>query len=203
MLFARLFADEVIRQRESGSTVAQIRSLPFLIANYIGHINETVEDEPLEMDYVLKNVKIVAWKCIETRFAPSDAGVTEVLSALGAEGKPFLDYLENRLKLIRRVEPDFDTIRFSLDPLAEYLGAAHFVDRVRDEEGLWDKTMEQLAGRSEAESIGFVRALYWYLHEAVEHEDRTLEPRLHQVVEMRERIERVFLEPKQRVAYSS
>lgn len=203
VLFAKLFADEVIRQRESGSTVAQIRSLPFLIANYIGHINETVEDEPLEMEYVLKNLKIVAWKCIETRLAPSDATVTEVLSALGAEGKPFLDYLENRLKLIRRVEPDFDTIRFSLDPLAEYVGAAHFVDRVRGEEGLWDKTMEQLAGRSEAESIGFVRALYWYLHEAVEHEDRTLEPRLHQVVEMRERIERVLLEPKQRVAYSS
>lgn len=169
VLFAKLFADEVVRQKESGSSSAEIRSLPHLIASYINHLNDTIGERRLETAIVHKCAKIVAWKCIESRLAPAEAKVDDVLEALGEDAKRQLDYLEKRLRLVRLVEPQFTSIRFLLDPLAEYLAASYIVDYGRSDRKFWVNMMRRLKGVSDPTMYrGFVNALYWSFKDAVE-----------------------------------
>jgi len=96
-------------------------------------------------------------------FRPATARRDDVSKALKKEpdGEAMLDYLEKRLQLIQIVGAGKDAIRFSLDPLAEYLASLYVIEDYGKSLSQWKKLLDQIKAQPGApETIkGFLLAL--------------------------------------------
>jgi len=107
--------------------------------SYLNEINRGVTEGRLEDGVVHRCAKATAWECLKVSYKPAPAGIADVLRAIDeGTGEAQLKYLEGRLHLIETVQPRDDTIRFLLDPLAEYLAGLHVVDIFLSEEAWRD-----------------------------------------------------------------
>jgi hypothetical protein len=165
-LFARLYADYMIASKLSNEHWSERvepvpESLPDLVVTYICSINQHRSDEDPDNAAVLADVKAIAWECMQLALKPGVASVADVLTALGKPNpKVRLDYIENRLHLIvRRAGVDGEIIRFSLDPVAEYLAAIKVAEDCSVAKMRWSEFLGRLAQISNVESIqGFLSA---------------------------------------------
>jgi|ERR1043166_5264854 hypothetical protein len=189
ILFAKLFAEEVIRAKEAGGDSTDIRSLPQLVARYLNHLNDSISENKLETGAVHRCAKLAAWKCVEDDLRPSEVPLNKLIEAFGEDGKAKLDYLEKRLRLIKYVEPEFETVRFSLDPLAEYLAASYVVEQGRSDAAILQITLRRLKETPDLSKCqGFIRALYWYFKDAVE-DQQIAAPFLDEIAMIRQKID--------------
>ena len=70
--------------------------------------------------------------------------------------------MEYRLGIIKTIKPEENEIRYSLDPLAEYLASLYLVDTYQDNGNLWRDFLTQvhtLSGQPNS-SVGFLKALH-------------------------------------------
>src|SRR5262249_3528730 len=102
-------------------------------------------------------------ECLKHTCRPTTAKRADVLKALSneADAEALLKYLRERLQLIQTAGPISDLVRFSLDPLAEYLAALHQVEWCGKIEDLWREFFENAERQSGApETIkGFLLAV--------------------------------------------
>ncbi|MGH8547101.1 MAG: hypothetical protein ACRERU_00560 [Methylococcales bacterium] len=69
---------------------------------------------------------------------PSSASVNAVVAILGKDAAiAILLDLEKRLQLIQTVGPGKDRIRFTLDPLAEYLAGLYLLEKYHSNSESW------------------------------------------------------------------
>jgi len=163
VLLAKLYAEQLIGNKECRPQDALPTNLPDLMLGYLNELNRAVAKEQRRRDFeVQRDAEILAWECLRPTLRPAPAGLDEVLKALGGEDAQLrLFYLEEQLKIIRIDEPTRDRVSFSLDPLAEYLAALHLVHMNRDDASLWQAFLDQAAiGLAERETVrNFLLAL--------------------------------------------
>ncbi|MDJ0615286.1 MAG: SUMF1/EgtB/PvdO family nonheme iron enzyme [Calothrix sp. MO_192.B10] len=152
ILLVKLYAEQMIAAKEGTSTDELPDNVPDLMLQYLNELNKSTSGE-LSHQKVHEIAQLVAWKCIEPTFKPESADCKQVLINLEAleldaetaaeKAKQHLQYLESRLYLVRKKKPDLQTLRFTLDPLAEYLAGLHLVQQYGNDEDAWREILAQ------------------------------------------------------------
>lgn len=170
VLFAKLYADQMIAIAE-GSTIESLPdNVPDLMLGYINELNRNVTEGKLEDEIIQRDAKVVAWECLKQSFKPEPADREQIINSLAAlegEGETAkegarkrLKYLEDRLALIRSVPPNIK-VRFALDPLAEYLAGLYLIQLYGEDEQRWKAFLDEARNKPETleEIQGFLLAL--------------------------------------------
>lgn len=152
VLFAKLFADQMVAIAE-GLVVEDLPdNIPDLMLSYINEVNRE-KDGKIEDEIVQRDLKVIAWECLKQTFKPETADRKQVIERLVAlEGedniasenvKQRLKYLEDRLALILTVPPTKAKFRFKLDPLAEYLAGLYLIELYNKDEQAWQSFLSE------------------------------------------------------------
>jgi hypothetical protein len=171
-LFAKLYAELLIASQSrplgGGATSRFIsdypKSLPELVLKYLTSLNRNIREDKLD-DAVLHQVaKVIAWESLRTNLLPQKVDVADLVDALEGYGSPrnLIAYLEARLKLLQRVGADSRSVRFSLDPLAEYLAALHIVTTNKADVAKWQRFLRNVTSKRKLGLTidGFLAALH-------------------------------------------
>lgn len=162
-LIAKMYAELKIASIEQPPDFDLPRNLPDLMQGYAVNINESVKADRKETRAVLDAAKAVAWECLRKSCRPAPAKRDDVLKALRKEAsaEAMLEYLEDRLQLIQTTGAAKDSIRFSLDPLAEYLASLHLVEHCNNSVSRWQEITDLLKAQPGAPELikGFLLAL--------------------------------------------
>jgi HEAT repeat protein len=165
-LLAKLYADQLIAfkvEEIQQSSLPKSGNIPELMLWYLNELNRSVtEGNKLSDRIVQQDAKIIAWECVKQTFQPITAKRDTILAVLsGNDLENRLQYLEKRLHLIHTIGAAQDKIRFTLDPLAEYLAAMQMLELCQKNQYLWNEFWHQITTSSEGiESIiGFLLAL--------------------------------------------
>ncbi len=119
-------------------------NIPDLMLSYLNELNQDVTGDKFDDRTVQQDAKAIAWECLKQTYRPATAKREEALALLsGDDAEARLKYLENRLRLIQTIGPAQDQIRFTLDPLAEYLAALQLLEHYGKNQGQWRKFLSQ------------------------------------------------------------
>jgi len=169
VLLAKLFVELMIARKGGPDTLGQDipQSASDLTLQYLNLLNrERRQGEP-DNRTVHDVCQRIAWSCVKKDFRPGAVSRKEVLDALTMpEGERLLTYLETRLQVIDVVGPAETKVRFTLDPIAEYLAAQFLVGLLDGRQEEWDGCIEEIRSRVRGSGgdwervSGFVRALH-------------------------------------------
>ncbi len=170
VLLAKLYADQLIANESNQTTKNLPDNIPDLMLSYLNQINCQLIEKGLENHLdnltVHQVAKVIAWQCLKQTYRPITVPLDTLLKVLGEhwseeQAKTYLKYLENSLHIVETIKPSEDQIRFSLDPLAEFLAGLYLVDLYKDNEKLWTEFLAQADAQPGApESIkGFLQAV--------------------------------------------
>lgn len=142
VLLAKLYADQMIAAKEStGERLPE--NIPDLMIEYLNRLNR---GEPEWGDRAVHEAaKTTAWMCLQQTYRPIPSKIDTVLDALGggsvAEQK--IKYLEQKLRLVQVIGVGRDRVKFTIDPLAEYLAGLYLVEHLSDREQSWRKFLAE------------------------------------------------------------
>jgi HEAT repeat protein len=162
VLIAKFYAEQLIANKEGTLDTPFSKNIPDLMLSCLNETNRTVIQDKLSDRTVQKDAKAIAWECVKASFRPGMAKREDILNVLQGEGvESRLEYLEKRLRIIQTINPAQDYIRFTLDPLAEYLAGLHLVDIYNNNENEWKTFIQQIEEISkDANSVkGFLLAV--------------------------------------------
>jgi hypothetical protein len=170
VLLAKLYADQLIANESNQTTKNLPDNIPDLMLSYLNQINCQLIEKGLENHLdnltVHQVAKVIAWQCLKQTYRSTTVPLDTLLKVLGEhwseeQAKTHLKYLENSLHIVDTIKPSEDQIRFSLDPLAEFLAGLYLVDLYKDNEKLWTEFLAQADVQPGApESIrGFLQAV--------------------------------------------
>lgn len=127
-LLAKLFADQFIAARESGEETVSAEDVPELMLGYVNWLNRAIRDQRRPNHELQLDSQCLAWECVKDGFAPRPIHRDAALRALGGiDAQARLDYMINRLRLVRAEGASEDMLRVIPDPVCEYLSAYHYV----------------------------------------------------------------------------
>ncbi|MBD0301813.1 MAG: HEAT repeat domain-containing protein [Tolypothrix sp. T3-bin4] len=138
VLLAKLYAERMINGKENSSlNERSLDNIPELIIDHLRKLNREVERRTAEEYHTIEqDAKLIAWKCLEQNYKPSYVERNSVIHAWGKEkADKALEHFERKLFLIKSGRTD--TIRFTLDPLAEYLAGLYLVENFNENEVSW------------------------------------------------------------------
>jgi HEAT repeat protein len=138
VLLAKLYAERMINAKENSSLrERRLDNIPDLIIDHLKKLNREVERLTNEEYHTLEfDAKLIAWKCLERDYKPSYVERESVIVALGEKkADNSLEHFEKKLHLIKSGKSG--TIRFALDPLAEYLAGLYLVENYNENEASW------------------------------------------------------------------
>jgi HEAT repeat protein len=162
-LIAKMYAELMIASKEQPSDSDMPANLPDLMMGYVCNINESVQADRQATRAVLRVAKAAAWECLRKTCRPAAAKRDAVLMSLKKEtdAKALLEYVEKRLQLIQTAGADKDAIRFSLDPLAEYLASMYVIEHYNDSLTRWQELFTLIKAQPGAPELikGFLLAL--------------------------------------------
>ncbi|MBD1939545.1 HEAT repeat domain-containing protein [Microcoleus sp. FACHB-68] len=141
VLLARLYADLVIARKEGKKDENLPETIPDLMLEYVNEINRDVATNRLDERTVHADAKAIAWECLKPTYKPATAKFKDAIAALSAlnpqDVEIRLKYLEETLRLIQTVGAAKEDIRFTLDPVAEYLAGLHLIDVYGNNDSKW------------------------------------------------------------------
>ncbi|MCH2048556.1 MAG: PBS lyase [Trichodesmium sp. ALOHA_ZT_67] len=165
VMLAKLYAEQMIAVKTNEILDDLPSNIPDIMLYYLSGLNNIAENH-LDNPSVHRDAKVVAWECIRQKYQPGRATRNIVIAQLaqlgGDEPEARLKYLEYRLGIIKTIKPEENEIRYSLDPLAEYLASLYLVDTYQDNGNLWRDFLTQvhtLSGQPNS-SVGFLKALH-------------------------------------------
>jgi hypothetical protein len=161
VLLAKLYAEQMIAVKETPFDAKLPDNIPELMLQYLNELNRKVKSSKVEDRIVHEVAKVIAWECLEQTFRPIPARVVRVQDRLGTS-RDLIVHLEERLRVVQIVGAGRDRIRFTLDPLAEYLAALHEMEQLARDEDAWRGLIARTDGApGESEAIrGFLLALH-------------------------------------------
>src|ERR1035438_6816122 len=118
ILLAKLFADQMIASKEK--TVELLpENIPDLMLEYLNDLNR--KEQGLDDRTVHSVAKTIAWICVSKAYRPNPAKISEVFEALGGgeAANNYLNFLEQKLKLIQVVGVGRDLVKFALDQIGK------------------------------------------------------------------------------------
>jgi hypothetical protein len=139
VLFAKLYADHIAASKENLNHCRVAETIPDLVLEYLNAINPNLKTVRLDERTVHHVAKRVAWECLRETFRPMSVSYDRVMFGLDRDVsmQSQIEYLERRLRLVQFVGAGRDKIKFTLDPLAEYLAALHLVESNGKNEQRW------------------------------------------------------------------
>jgi HEAT repeat protein len=158
VLFPRIYAGEMIAAREKGSDDLPA-NIPDMVLRYLNQINP---HDLHDNQTVHRVAKRTAWLCLKEDYRPSEARLADVREVLGEEDRRVVSYLEERMRILQTVKPQEDRVRFTLDPVAEYLAALYKTGQLGGDARAWRRflsNVDDAQGEPEA-TRGFVRAMH-------------------------------------------
>ncbi|MCT7951431.1 HEAT repeat domain-containing protein [Ancylothrix sp. C2] len=163
VLFAKLYTDLLIAKLEGNKEEKLPENIPDLMLSYIDELNCAIAENPLDITAVQRDAKALAWKCLKSTYKPASIkrqDALAVLSELNSQDAEIrLKYLEEKLHLIETIRPAKENIRFSLDPVAEYLAGLHLVGDNKKNKDKWKVFMSKANRMSSEEIKGFLLAV--------------------------------------------
>jgi len=161
VLLAKLYADQIIAKKEGTTDGNLPDNTAELMLHYLNQLNRSVTENKLSNSTVHKDAKIIAWECLKPTYRPAAANRQNAIDALGEENaESRLKYLEDKLRIIQTKGVAHDQIRFSLDPVAEYLAALHLLDINGKDESKWQDFLKVADSQNSPEAIeGFMLAV--------------------------------------------
>jgi HEAT repeat protein len=139
VLLARLYAEQMIAGKECHSKDKLPENVPGLILEYLNQLNRKVMTK-LEDRVVHRVAKTIAWECLRETYRPMSAridSVVQLLDGQAAASEDQIRFLERSLRVVQTIGPARDRIRFTLDPLAEYLAALKITEDLAENEQDW------------------------------------------------------------------
>jgi hypothetical protein len=139
VLLAKLYAEQMISAKDSPSNRLP-DNIPDLMLEYLNELNRGTRQVHLDDRVVHRVAKIIAWECLRETFRPKAAHINCIVQRLGGETDTVeqrLKYLESNLRVVQTIGAARDRIRFTLDPLAEYLAALQVMEDNGDNEKNW------------------------------------------------------------------
>ncbi|MEY4805970.1 MAG: hypothetical protein RLZZ206_359, partial [Cyanobacteriota bacterium] len=184
-MLATLYARQMISAKvEAAQDVSTLISdnIPDLMLSYLNQLNKELGGSKIDQEQfndrtVHKDAMALSWECLKEQFKPSVIDRDNALAALavtrGDKAEAHLRYLEDRLSLVQTIGASKDQIRFSLDPLAEYLAALHLITLYDSQEEKWLEffVVADVKPGSPASINGFLSAVRdcWAIHESSIH----------------------------------
>jgi hypothetical protein len=158
-LFAKIFADQLIGARQNGELREIPRDIPNLMLQYLDELNRVYDE--FEDREVQRAARLIAWECCKEEYRPGTVKRSELVALLGEDGERMISHLQNRLIIIQPVGPDHEGIRFTIDPLAEYLAGFHLISIYGDDTEKWSNFIKdvEVKGNASVGAFGFLRAL--------------------------------------------
>jgi len=171
---AQLYVRHIIDRREN-LDVERPRNIPELMDAYVAETCRKANDKayPIQVAYPLACK--IAWCGLRDTYVPSETPLSDVISALAqtddgialpsGPGDPsaVVAFFVDRLRLLQRRGTTQGNLKFTVDPLAEYLAVKYLVEyRYRDDEMKWSGLLEVIEQKRSATKpiSGFVCALY-------------------------------------------
>jgi HEAT repeat protein len=157
-----LYARQMIADKAGTFPQEMPENVPDLMLRYLSTLNASIslDLKPSNRD-VHRDSKALAWHCLKDILKPHAILRDQALEALGGEQpEDRLAYLENRLRIVETIGAAENQVRFTMDPIAEYLAALHLVEMLGHDENGWEKFFvdHEKAGSS-SESNAFVGVL--------------------------------------------
>ncbi|MBD0388113.1 MAG: HEAT repeat domain-containing protein, partial [Nostoc sp. C3-bin3] len=163
VLLAKLYANQMIatKDSEADQSLPVTDNIPDLMLNYLNELNRSVgEIGKLDDRTVHRDMQVIAWNCLKETYQPRTAKRDAVLVSLGNDAESHLEYIENRLRLVKIVQPAQDKVQIVLDPLAEYLAGLYLLDYYGDDKQKWRNFLETADSMKALEPIkGFLLAV--------------------------------------------
>jgi hypothetical protein len=162
VLLARMYCNQRIALREQNSKKKGPASLRDIALGYVNELNRNVTTPDKIEDVIVHSVlKTAAWECVKSDLKPKFAQKSTVLAMIkhpAPEDK--LRYVEERLGIVESIPPEKKFLQFSLDPLAEYLGAICIVDDWAGDPSKWRSFLKQASSQPKLEEVrGFLQAV--------------------------------------------
>jgi hypothetical protein len=172
-LLAQLYARYMIDRQES-SSVERPQNVPELMDAYVNEMCLKADKKTYLVHIYAPLAYKIAWNCIKTTLIPTATPLANITTALrqtddGIElpaGQSDQDALVtvfvDKLRLLQRQGSIKDNLKFTLDPLGEYLAAQYLVKYgYRNNVDAWNRFLEEAQAKPNApQSIaGFLRAL--------------------------------------------
>jgi HEAT repeat protein len=164
VLLAKLYAEQMIAAKQGQRSPRLPTNVPELILSYLNDINRLSLSSGIDDRLLHRAAKMVAWECLRRHYRPMTAGrerVRDELKNIVTDTDAVLSHLEERLRVIQTVGAAKNELRFTLDPIAEYLAAMRLTELLGNSETAWQT---QLAEMDQAEGAptsirGFLLAL--------------------------------------------
>jgi HEAT repeat protein len=140
-LLARIYAQALIGFCKYSRSLEDLPStVPDLIIAYLNELNEPIKDREDHIR-VHRAAKRVGWECMKKNFRPGRAAKNSVQD--DPDTMSMLPYLEKRLQIIDTIPPSQTDFQFTLDALAEYLGALYKLEECGPELDKWEQFLKE------------------------------------------------------------
>lgn len=146
VLLAKLYADHMVMSKECQFHEDAPQNIPELFLQYVNRVNRMAAIDSFDDATVQQVAKLVAWACVKDHFSPTTIDRKNIILNLGggSDGESLILHLEDKLKIVRTVGVKKERLRFTLDPLAEYLACLHVVDVYKDDESRWQQLLDRI-----------------------------------------------------------
>jgi HEAT repeat protein len=127
VLLAKLYAEQIAGPKPHSQSAGSVDSVPELFLQYLNVLNRGLVDGKEDDEAVQSDAKRLAWECTRSSLLPGEITWRQAVESLDCgDAASRINYLEGKLRILTKVGPEF-RIRFTLDPLAEYLAALYVV----------------------------------------------------------------------------
>jgi HEAT repeat protein len=161
VLLAKLYAEQFLSNTQNSTNLPI--DVPSLMLGYLNELNRDIATDKLADRIVHKIAKTIAWECLQPDYQPKSGDRDKILHLLATAGfdnpESCLHYLEQRLYVIQTIGTSQQQIRFSLDPLAEYLAGLSAVDTWGEDRQLWQDGISAIPAQQLPLIRGFITAL--------------------------------------------
>ncbi|HEY7372636.1 MAG TPA: hypothetical protein VIF57_10790 [Polyangia bacterium] len=136
-LLAKMYAEyAVARKLGRASAESAPRNVPELMISYARAV--AAGQDGYDWDATQQLLRTIAWECVSDAWIPGTASRERVRQALGDDADAKLRFAIERLQFVQETALG---VRFTLDPLAEYLAAMHVLVAHGH---AWSDTLERL-----------------------------------------------------------
>lgn len=191
LLLVKLYADQMIQCKAESSIDDPPDNIPRLFLEYVNDLNSPrkITQDHIEHEVIQVTTSKIAWCCLRENLKPSQVQLNVVVDELSRRAwkeevilhdmvpmlpgkfsqlqekdqiRKLLEYLEEKLTIVRLDQVDGKNLRFNLDPLAEYLASIYIVRSNTNDEEKWQKFIEEMDEKVDSDfeqTQGFITAL--------------------------------------------
>jgi photosystem II stability/assembly factor-like uncharacterized protein len=161
-LLVRLFVERAIESLQStGSMDLLPSSVPDLYFDFLKRLNPHDVPDAVSDEELVDACRRLATVSVEPDFLPKEMTLSEAHAVLGSDGTGIIPRLVENGVLAKRTAGAETIMRFSLDPLAEYLAAFASAREAGSSKQAWERLIAKVGVEDRAKGFGVALRLTW------------------------------------------